>query len=154
MVLVGTAVPRVNLQGRSLHDCTVNLVSVSRVLHTEETIASPQNSKCKLIFNVPVIPERSTVKKMCNSTSVQFRVVSTRSGKLICTPHCLLEVSHIEEALKQCKVLIVDRFLLPKFSPAGHQWCDILGFILAGSIASSSSSSTLQVFRGAVHGRV
>ena len=42
-----------------------------------------------------------------------------------------------------------DRLALPlsHLSPPGDQWCDVLGFVLTGSV---SSSSTLQVFREAI----
>ena len=42
---------------------------------------------------------------------------------------------------------IVERFLFPRLSPPGDRWRDVLGFVPAGSV---SSSSTLQIFfRGA-----
>ena len=40
------------------------------------------------------------------------------------------------------------RFLFPRLSSPGHWWCDVLGFVPAGSV---SSSSTLQIFREASH---
>ena len=44
-----------------------------------------------------------------------------------------------------------DRLALPlstPLSPPGDRWCDILGFVPAGSV---SSFSTLQIFREASH---
>ena len=39
-------------------------------------------------------------------------------------------------------------FLFQHLSPPGSRWCDVLGFVSAGSV---SSSSTLQIFWGASH---
>ena len=41
---------------------------------------------------------------------------------------------------------IVQRFLFPRFSSPGDRWCDVIGFVTAGSV---SSSSTCQIFRDA-----
>ena len=43
---------------------------------------------------------------------------------------------------------VVWRFLFPRLSPPGHRWCDVLGFVPAGSV---SSFSTLQIFRKTSH---
>ena len=43
---------------------------------------------------------------------------------------------------------IVKRFLFPHLSPPGDQWCDILGFVPACNV---SSSSTIQIFRDFRH---
>ena len=42
----------------------------------------------------------------------------------------------------------VERFLFPRLSPPGDRWRDVLGFVPAVSV---SSSSTLQIFRDASH---
>ena len=41
-----------------------------------------------------------------------------------------------------------ERLLFLRLSPPGHQWCDVLGFVSAGSV---SSFSTLQIFRETSH---
>ena len=43
---------------------------------------------------------------------------------------------------------IVERFLFPRLSPPGDRWCDVLDFVAAGSV---SSSSKLRIFLGASH---
>ena len=43
---------------------------------------------------------------------------------------------------------IVYRFFFPRLSPPGDRWCDVLGFVTAGSV---SSSSTLLIFQEASH---
>ena len=42
----------------------------------------------------------------------------------------------------------VERFLSLSFSPPGDRWCDVLGFVPAGNV---SSSSAFQIFRDASH---
>ena len=34
---------------------------------------------------------------------------------------------------------IVERFFFPRLSPRGDRWCDVLGFVPAGSVSSSST---------------
>ena len=43
---------------------------------------------------------------------------------------------------------IVERFHFPRLSPPDDRWCNIIGFVPAGSV---SSTSTLQNFRDASH---
>ena len=85
-------------------------------------------------------------------SSVQFRVVSVRSGKLICAP---LRPPTLPLKQFQClyywrwpslvlSVKIVKRFLFPRPSPPGDRRRDVLGFVHTDSV---SSFSTLQVFR-------
>ena len=87
-------------------------------------------------------------------------MVSMRSEKPICAPPCFSEVSPTSP-LKRFQCLsdwrwpslvlsrtIVYRFLFPRLSPPGDRWCDVLGFVPAGSV---SSFSTLQIFREASH---
>ena len=81
-----------------------------------------------------------------------------RSEKPICAPPRLSEVSPTLPFKRfQCPsdwqwpslVLwrkIVLRFLFLRVSPPGDRWCDVLGFVSAGSV---SSFSTLQIFREA-----
>ena len=51
-------------------------------------------------------------------------------------------------ALSARPVKAEDRLALPRqrLSPPGYQWCDVFGFVPAGSV---SSFSTLQIFREA-----
>ena len=42
---------------------------------------------------------------------------------------------------------IVERFLFPHLSPPGDRWCDVLGFVPACSVSSSSTIQTFQDFR-------
>ena len=91
-------------------------------------------------------------------SSVQLEMVSMRSEKPLCALPSLLEVS-TTSPLKQFQCLsdwrcpslvlsrkIVSRFLFPSLSPPGDWWCDVLRFVPAGSV---SSSSTLHIFREA-----
>ena len=93
---------------------------------------------------------------------VQFKMVSMRSKKpiILCVPPYLSEVSPTLP-LKRFQsssdwrwpslVLsrkIVQRFLFPRLSPPGDRWCDVLGFVPAGSV---SSFSTLQIFQESSH---
>ena len=81
---------------------------------------------------------------------VQFKTVSMRSEKTIRAPPRLSEVSPTSPLKQfQCSpywrwlslVLwrkIVHRFLFPCLSPPGDRWCDVLGFVPAGSVSSSA----------------
>ena len=89
-------------------------------------------------------------------------MVSMRSEKPIqlCTPPRLSEVPPTLPLKQfQCSSLwrwssvvlsrkIVSRFIFPRLSPPGDRWCDVLGFVAAGSV---SSFSALQFFREASH---
>ena len=73
---------------------------------------------------------------------VHFRMVFMRSKKPICAPPHLSEVS-LTLPLKRWPSLvlsrkIVERFLSPRLSPPGGRRCDVLGFVPAGSVSSSS----------------
>ena len=94
-------------------------------------------------------------------SSVQFKMVSMRSVKPIqlCAPPRLSEVPPTLPLKQfQCSsdwrwsslVLsrkVVSRFLFPRLSPPGDQWCDVLGFMPAGSV---SSFSALEIFWEAI----
>ena len=80
------------------------------------------------------------------------------SVKHTCTPPCLSKVSPVLP-LKQFQCLSdwlwsslilsgksVERFLFPCLSPPSDKWCDVLGFVPAGTV---SNSSTLQIFSDA-----
>ena len=83
-----------------------------------------------------------------------------RPEKPACAPPRLSEVSPMSPLKRfQCSsdrrwpslVLsgkIVYRFLFQRLSPPGARWCDVLGFVPAGSV---SSSSTLLIFQNASH---
>ena len=93
-------------------------------------------------------------------SSVQFKVVSMRSEKPICAPLRLSEVfpklplkrfqgsSDWRWPSLDLSMKIVERVLFQRLSPPGDQWCDVLGFVHAGSV---SSFSTLHIFREARH---
>ena len=89
---------------------------------------------------------------------VQFSsaLVSIHLENPICAPSQLSEVSPVLPPLKQFQCLsdwwwpslvlsrkIVSHFLCPCLSPPGHQSCDVLGFVPAGRV---SSSSILKIF--------
>ena len=88
-------------------------------------------------------------------SSVQFKMVSMRSGRPICAPPRLSGVSPMLP-LKQFQcwfdwrwpfiVLskkIFERFLFLRLSPPGDQWCDFLGFVPAGNLFSTPSLSLI-----------
>ena len=80
--------------------------------------------------------------RVCVCT-IQFEMVSMRSEKPICAPPHLSQVSPTSPLKRlQCSS---DRLALPLSTPLSHsdQWCDVLGFVPAGSV---SSFSTLQIF--------
>ena len=74
-------------------------------------------------------------------SSVQFKMVSMRSEKPICATSRLRSFPNV--AFEPVP-MFVWRFLFPRLSPPGDRWCDVLGFVPAGSV---SSFSTLQIFR-------
>ena len=93
-------------------------------------------------------------------SSVQFKMVSMRLEKAVCVPSGLSEVSPTLP-LERFKCSsdwqwpslthsrkIIKRFLFPHLSPAGDRWGDVLGFVPACSV---SSSSTLEIFQEADH---
>ena len=98
--------------------------------------------------------------KVTNNNS-SSEMVFTCSGKAICTQLHLSEVSSVLH-MKQfgpvwsdwqwpflvCSRKITKHFLFPHLSPPGDWWCDVFGFVPAGSV---SSSLTLQIFCGANH---
>ena len=92
-------------------------------------------------------------------SSVQFMMLSMRSEKPIGVPSIpsLRSFPYFAFERLQCSsdrrwpslVLskkIVQRFRFQRLSPPGNQWCDVLGFVPAGSILSFS---TIQIFREA-----
>ena len=93
-------------------------------------------------------------------TSLQFKMVSMHSEMPTCTPPHISELFPTS-SLKRFQCLsdwqwpflalsrkIAKQFLFLCLSPPGSQWCDVLGFVPAGSV---SSSSTLQIFWDASH---
>ena len=80
----------------------------------------------------------------CTSAPFQFKMASVRSEKpiILCTPPgpSLRSVPNV--AFGTVPVFF------QRLSPSGNRWCDVLGFVPAGS---ASSFSTLQIFRKASH---
>ena len=95
-------------------------------------------------------------------SSVQFKIVSMRSGRPVCAappsrrsflnvaletvPTLVWWLTMVPFSSSQTK--IVERFLFLRLSPfpGDRWWCDVPGFVPAGSV---SSFSTLQIFRDA-----
>ena len=79
---------------------------------------------------------------------LQFKMVSMRLEKLICAPPRFWEVFP-NVTFKTVSVFvwltmclsrkIVQRFLFLRLSPPGDRWCDVLGFVPAGSVSSFST---------------
>ena len=85
---------------------------------------------------------------------VQFLTVPMRSEKPTCAPPSLSKVSPTLplkrplSSFKKKKKKSSSVFFLSMQSSPDDRCCDVLGFVLAGSV---SSSSTLQIFRDANH---
>ena len=87
-----------------------------------------------------VVPLRSAVFLTFCVTCLDLVSVQFSSRWYLCarkSPYALHPVSEVSPTLPW-------RFLFPRLSPPGDRWCDVLGFVPAGSV---SSFSTLQIFR-------
>ena len=92
--------------------------------------------------------------------SLQFKMVCVRSEKPICAPlrptegSPTLPLKQFQCSLDGRRSSLVHQgrsssaSFFSRLSPLGDRWCDVLDFVPAGSV---SSSSTLQVFREASH---
>ena len=77
-------------------------------------------------------------------SSVQFKVVCMRSEKPICTQPRLID----DDPLSSFQGRSFNASLFPRLSPPSVRWCDVLGFVPAGNV---SSSSTRKIFRDPSH---
>ena len=112
------------------------------------------------VFNCCYLVTGCNTWPLVQFSSIQFKMVSVLSEKPICAPPRLSEFSPASPLNRfQCSsdwrwpshllsMEIVKRFLFPRLSPPGDRWCDVLGFVPAGSV---SNSSTLKLFQEASH---
>ena len=73
---------------------------------------------------------------------VHFTMVCSRSGKPVCAPPCLSEVSPVLPLKQfQCSsdFWSLERNLFLRYSPPGERQCNVLGFVFTGCVSNASA---------------
>ena len=103
------------------------------------------------LFVVVCLQTCRTIIWLNNSKSVQFNMVYMRSENPYALhpvsqkfpQHCLWNGSNVrlidDGPLSSFQRKIVQRLLFPRLAPPGDRWCDVLGFVPAGSVSSFSA---------------